>query len=606
MNNQISFRTWFSECRMAGLPVFFDGGMGTMLQAAADKRKGLYYKTPEELNIKHPDVIKEIHLAYLKAGANIITTNTFGATAIKMKRAEVSWDEAVREGVKIAREAVDEINDDVQHWVAFDMSSTGHLIEPFIQDISFDEVYKNYADAAIIAEKAGADIALVETMSSLYETKAAVLAIKENTSLPVIVSLTFQKGIEDKPIRMLSGADIQTAISYIEALSPDIIGWNCGSGLDEAEKISAAFCSFARLPVLVQPNAGAPQVEEKADGSSVVHYLVGPAEFAKAQLKHRQMGAAALGGCCGTRPEHIAEMVKQCNNDYSDNNSSPPLAGGAGGGVPRHTYITSGRASVEIGGSAGPVIIGERINPTNRQDLQDALTSGDLDMLQDDADEQIDAGAAILDINLGMPGIDEAKRMKQVISMLQETIKTPLSIDSADPAVLESALRYYNGKALINSVNGKEACLNAVLPIAAKYGGALVALTLDDKGIPQKAEERLAIADSIIEKAGRYGIVPQDILIDCLVLPLIDEANSPMEIIKALKLVKEKYGRLGVKTILGISNISFGMPNREALNASFLTLALDAGLDAAIINPLSKEVMAAFTNWKLLRKTLIK
>jgi 5-methyltetrahydrofolate--homocysteine methyltransferase len=434
--------------------------------------------------------------------------------------------------------------------------------------------------------------------------------VKENTSLPVIVTVTFAGSIIEDISHTLTGADPLTALTYLEALRPDAIGWNCGGGLEEAARITRSFCNAARLPVLVQPNAGIPA---QVEGRPV--FPVDPAEFAAAQRLHRDMGAALLGGCCGTTPAHISAMVRAL---HPWDERMEKEGGGCCGIDPRYsvelfssigravnklrkkppvpitsvppTRITSGSACVEIGGKAGPVIIGERINPTGKKRLQQALRDADWNYVLDEAASQIAAGAAVLDVNAGLPGIDEEAVMVTLVELLQRTFPVPLQIDTGDPRVLEAALRVYNGKALVNSVNGKQSVMDAVFPLAAKYGGAVVALCLDDDGIPPTAEERLAIAGRIIAEAAKYGIPPADILVDTLTLPVSAEAAAARETLRALSLVKERFGGAGVKTILGVSNVSFGLPGRELINARFFAQALAAGLDAAIANPLSAEM----------------
>jgi 5-methyltetrahydrofolate--homocysteine methyltransferase len=587
-----SFRDFFKKRIDAGLPLILDGGMGTMIQAAladlATQGSALpAYSTPDELNVKQPDIIKAIHRAYLEAGSDILTTNTFGATPIKMKRSGVKAVDAVKAGVQIAREACSELAPGLEspRFVAFDIGPTGKLLEP-LGDLSFDEAYDNFAEVARAAESAGADLVIIETMSDLYELKAAALAVKGNTSLPFFASATFQQNL-----RTLTGADAETAATYLEALRPLALGWNCGGSLEDAKKLVAEFCRCSRFPVLAQPNAGLPHIIE---GKTV--YKVEAAEFAAAQVEHYRLGALVLGGCCGTTPAHIQAMKEALEKEAAAHRPSAPLPAPA-------TRICSGALSVEIGGANGPVIIGERINPTGKKRFKEALLAGDAsDYIMDEAEAQIDAGAQILDLNVGVPGLDEAAVMEESVLMLQETIKTPLQIDSSDAKVLEAAMRRYNGKPLVNSVNGKRAVMDVVFPLVAKYGGAVVALCLDDGGIPPTAEGRLAIADTLIKEAARYDIPPNDIVIDTLTLSASapPEGGTALETVRAIALIKAKYGAQGIKTGLGVSNVSFGLPKREAINSAFFAMALSAGLDACIINPLSREMMQVWRSYRAL------
>ena len=578
----MNFRDFLQEHIRNHEPVFFDGGMGTIIQTLQAKEKvplvdfelkeEVHYHAPDELSITAPELIKAIHSAYLKAGANIITTNSFGATPIKLEESSYNTEEIIDAAVRNAKEAIAKSGS--QAFVALDVSSSGKLLEP-MGPLTFDQAYENYKTTMIAGEKAGADLVLVETMSDLYETKAAVLAARENTNLPVIVSATFQNNL-----RTLTGADPLTAIVYLESMGVEAAGFNCGGSLADAAKITETMADYASVPLLVQPNAGLPVVE-----NGKTFFKVKPEEFAEAQAANFKTGALILGGCCGTTPSHIQAMVKAVNKIKADKIERNHK-------LQNHTIISSYNECVDIGSPEnGPVIIGERINPTGKKKFKQALIDKNMQYIIDEASSQINAGAHILDVNVGLPGIDEQQMMVDSVKLLQSSFRIPLQIDSSEPPVLEKALRYYNGKALINSVNGKKHVMEAVFPIVKKYGGSVVALALDENGIPPTAEERLAIADLIFKTAESYGIPKKDIVIDSLTLTISSQQKEARETLRTIQLVKQKHG---CKTVLGVSNISFGLPRREIINSHFFTQALAAGLDACIINPLSQDMMAAF------------
>ena len=580
----MNFRDFLQEHKDRLEPVFFDGGMGTIIQTlqAKDKvpfvdfelKEEVHYHAPDELSITAPELIKAIHSAYLKAGADIITTNSFGATPIKLEESEYGTEEIIEAAVRNAKEAI--AKSGRKAFVALDVSSSGKLLEP-MGPLTFDEAYENYKVTMIAGEKAGADLVLVETMSDLYETKAAVLAARENTNLPVIVSATFQNNL-----RTLTGADPLTAIVYLESMGVEAAGFNCGGSLADAAKITQTMADYASVPLLVQPNAGLPVVE---NGKTI--FKVKPEEFAAAQVSNFKTGALILGGCCGTTPSHIDAMVRAVNSIKDDKTQIEKNHR-----LQSHNIITSYNECVDIGSPEnGPVIIGERINPTGKKKFKQALLDKNMQYIIDEASSQINAGAHILDVNVGLPGIDEQQMMVDAVKLLQSSFRIPLQIDSSEPPVLEKALRYYNGKALINSVNGKKHVMEAVFPIVKKYGGSVVALALDENGIPPTAEERLAIADRIFATAKSYGIPARDIVIDSLTLTISSQQKEARETLRTIQLVKQKHG---CKTVLGVSNISFGLPRREIINSHFFTQALAAGLDACIINPLSQDMMAAF------------
>ena len=437
--------------------------------------------------------------------------------------------------------------------------------------------------AALIAEKAGADLAIIETMSDLYEVKAAVLAIQENTKLPVVTTMTFQSNL-----RTLTGADVLTCVTYLESLHVDVLGFNCGGSLDEDEKLADEFCRYAHLPVLSQPNAGLPVV---VNGKDV--FKVEPEEFSESQLKNFAKGVSLLGGCCGTTPGHIkavADKIKSKGLKISDADRS----------LENNTYICSYNKAIQVGGSAGPRIIGERINPTGKKKCKEALQNKDMNFILSEAESQINGGAHILDVNTGLPGIDESEMMTLAVKTIQAAFNTPLQLDSSEDKVLEHALRYYNGKALVNSVNGKQEVMDKVLPLIKHYGGSLVALCIDEDGIAPTAEGRVRVAEKIIAEAARYGIPVRDIFIDTLTLTVSSEQKAALETVRAIRILKEKYGSQGIQFVLGVSNISFGLPRRDIINSRFFELALDAGLTAAIINPASQPMMDSYRAYRSL------
>lgn len=539
--------------------MFFDGAMGTMLQQAGLQAG----EKPEEWNFTRPETIQEIHTAYLRAGCQIISSNTFGANSIKMGECA---GEAVARGVTLARQAVDQWGRP-NCYVACDIGPTGKLLQP-IGDLSFQEAYDAFAQMVREGEKAGADLILLETFSDTLEIKAALLAAKENSKLPVAATMIF-----DAQGKLLTGADIPGVVALLEGLGADAIGMNCGLGPDQFEMLLPAFLEYSSLPVIVNPNAGIPRTE---NGQTV--FDVPPETYAASMERMARRGARLLGGCCGTTPAHLEAMVKICRD-------LPPL--------PviqkKRTLVSSYSKTVEIGEK--PVIIGERINPTGKKLMKQALREKDLTYVVREGLMQKDHGAHILDVNVGLPEIDEKEMMDRVLFDLQSVIDLPLQIDSSSPQVLESALRAYNGKAMINSVSGKRESMEAVFPLVAKYGGVVVALTLDENGIPETAEGRLAIAEKIVSTAASYGIQPKDIVVDALTMTVSSSKDAAKVTLEAVGLIKEK---LGVRTILGVSNVSFGLPQREILNAGFYTLALYRGLDAAIINPASEAMMRAY------------
>ncbi|MBQ0167177.1 MAG: homocysteine S-methyltransferase family protein [Treponema sp.] len=578
----MSFNEFLAHHAETRTPVFFDGGMGTMIQASGVTD----YHVPEELNITHADVIADIHRQYAEAGADIITTNTFGATPIKLKGAKCSPKETIAAAVANARKGIADAGKTGLCFVAFDIGPTGYLLEPS-GTLPFEDAVSAFAAAAKAGEAAGADLAIIETMSDLYETKAAILAVKENTNLPIIATVTFQDSR-----RMLSGADVASAVTTLESLGVSAIGLNCGVSLADAAALTEEFLSYASVPVIVQPNAGLPVVE---NGRTV--FKVTPEEFGRAQAENFKKGALILGGCCGTTPAHIAAVKAELGDGSLVTQTQREPGDGS---LVHRTFVSSGTTAVQIGDEAGAVIIGERINPTGKKKCKAALLEGDMQFVLNEAESQLNAGASILDVNVGLPGIDETAVMTQVVKLLQKTFLCPLQIDSSEPAVLESAMRAYNGKPLVNSVNGKQAVMDAVFPLVKKYGGAVVALCLDESGIPPTAEGRLAIAKKIVAEAATYGIKKSDIVLDMLTLTVSSQQKEAAETLRGIQLIKADPELAGVKTVLGVSNISFGLPRRDIVNSHFFSMALNAGLDACIINPLSAPMMEAYDTYRII------
>lgn len=577
------FRKFLQDSISNRTPVFFDGGMGTMIQ----KTGVVGYSIPEDLNFYHPEIIKDIHRQYLEAGSNVITANSFGANPIKIEEGRFTTEEYITEAIKLQKEVIEEFEKahpetKGSHFCSWDSGQIGKLLEP-MGPMTFDEAYEAYKECALIAEKSGADLAIIETQSTLYEVKAAILAIQENTKLPIVATMTFQENL-----RTLTGADVLTCVTYLESLHVDVIGFNCGGSLEEDEKLAEQFCAYAHIPVLSQPNAGLPVV---INGKDV--FKVEPEEFSESQLRNFSKGISLLGGCCGTTPAHIKAVIDKIkkgnltiqNADKTNENN---------------TYICSYNLALQVGGSVGPRIIGERINPTGKKKCKEALQNKDMNFILSEAESQINGGAHILDVNTGLPGIDESEMMTLAVKTIQAAFNTPLQLDSSEDKVLEHALRYYNGKALVNSVNGKQEVMDKVLPLIKHYGGSLVALCIDEDGIAPTAEGRVAVAEKIIREASKYGIPVRDIFIDTLTLTVSSEQKAALETVRAIRILKEKYGSQGIQFVLGVSNISFGLPRRDIINSRFFELALDAGLSAAIINPASQPMMESYRAYRTL------
>jgi 5-methyltetrahydrofolate--homocysteine methyltransferase len=529
--------------------VLFDGAMGTQLQ-----NKGLRLgEVPEVLNIEQGDTIVEIHKEYIEAGSNVVTTNTFGANEKKLEATNYSVEEIIDAAVKAAKKAIG--NKEI--FAALDIGPIGELVEP-MGKLTFDEAYEIFKRQVVQGEKSGADLILIETMTDLYEMKAALLAAKENTNLPVLATMSFEKDH-----RTFTGCLPSSMALTLEGLGADGIGINCSLGPKEIRPIVEELMNWTNLPVLVQANAGLPSV---IDGKT--HYEIGPEEYSDDVLAFIGMGVSLLGGCCGTSPEYIREIKKKINRLTKVERSEQKF----------HALCTpSNTVLVE-----GVKVIGERINPTGKKMLKEALKNSDMDFVLKQGVSQVEAGAEILDVNVGLREIDQKEMMIKVVKGLHAVTNAPLQIDSSDRDVIEAGLRYTNGKAIVNSVNGEDEVLERILPLVKKYGAAVVGLTLDERGIPNNALDRFKIAEKILNKAMEFGIKKEDVYIDTLTLTCSAQQKEVAETIKTLTMVKEK---LGLKTVLGVSNISFGMPNRPLINETFLAIAMAAGLDLPIINP---------------------
>ena len=539
--------------------ILFDGAMGTVLQQRGLKAGDV----PEKLNIEKAKEIVDIHKSYLQAGAEILTTNTFGANALKMEETNYSVEDVISAAVENARQAVNETG--LEAAVALDMGPLGELLEP-MGSLSFDEAYKLYRQQVLVGVESGADLIHIETIADLYEARAAVLAAKENSSLPIFCTLTFE---EDG--RTFTGGSIRSMISVLEGLGVDGIGLNCSLGPAKLEPLVEEVLKYSQLPVVLQANAGLPVVE---DGETV--FKISPEEYYEPLGRLYNKGLAVVGGCCGTNEEFISLIAENLKNKKVKERE-----------IKKESLVCSPSKHVNL---ADVNVVGERINPTGKAAFKDALRNGDLDYILKVAVEEVDAGADILDVNLGLPDIDEKEMMVKVNKELQGILDIPLQIDSSDPEVIEKALRYYNGIAIVNSVNGEAEVLNKTLPSVKKYGAAVIGLTMDDEGIPDTAEGRFAIAERIVNQAAEYGISRDKIIIDCLTLTASAQQEGVKETLKALKMVKEK---LGVKTTLGVSNVSFGLPARPILNRTFLAMALYQGLNLPIIDPNDSEMMSA-------------
>ena len=542
--------------------VFCDGGLGSLLQ-----EKGLPQGVlPETWNITNPEVLIDIHKEYLNAGADIINANTFGANRFKFDNLE----EIITSGIKNAKRAVSEVGKEA--YVALDIGSCGKLLKP-MGTLDFLDAVDVFAEIVKIGAKAGADLVLIETMSDTYELKAAVLAAKENCDLPVFATVIF-----DESEKMLTGATPEAVVALLEGLNVDAIGINCGLGPKQMKPIFDRLAACASVPLIVNPNAGLPRTE---NGRTV--YDVGPDEFADDMEEIVNKGAWVIGGCCGTTPAHIKAIWDRCKEISPIPVEDKDI-----------TFVSSYSHAVEIGKI--PVIIGERINPTGKSKFKQALREHNMTYILEEGTRQADSGAHILDVNVGLPEIDEVEMMKDTVYELQSILDLPLQIDTTNTEAMEIAMRIYNGKPMVNSVNGKKEVMEQVFPLVKKYGGVVVALCLDEDGIPNTAEGRLKIADKIYKTAAEYGIKAKDIVVDALTMTMSTDNESANITLDTVRAIKKQGGR----TVLGVSNISFGLPQRELITASFFTMALSAGLSAGIINPNAKAMMQAYDTYMVL------
>lgn len=548
--------------------VYLDGGMGTLLQKSGLQPGEL----PERWNISHPEVIKELHKSYYDSGSNIVNTNTFGANSLKFDADELS--EIIYHAVKNADEARKASSGKQEKFIALDVGPTGKLLKP-LGDLDFEDAVKAFAEVISLGVKYGVDLITIETMNDSYETKAAVLAAKENSDLPIIVTNAYGENG-----RLMTGADPAVMAAMLEGMGVDAIGANCSLGPKQLMGVMDELLKYCSVPVAFKPNAGLP----KSDGK-VTYYDVDAEEFAQDIKLAVANGVRIVGGCCGTTPEYI-KKVCELTRDMRPKE------------IEKKTYsvCTSYNKAVFFGEK--PILIGERINPTGKKRFKQALLENDIGYILQEAVNQQAKGVHVLDVNVGLPGIDEAQMLTNSVCELQCVTDLPLQIDSSDPVAMESALRRYNGKAMINSVNGKEENLNAIFPLVKKYGGFVVALTLDEKGIPSTVDGRMKIARKILLTAALYGINKKDIIFDPLAMTV---SADKMSAVTTLETVKKITEQLSCNTSLGVSNVSFGLPSRDLVNAAFFTTAMENGLSAAIMNPYSERMMEAYYSFNVVK-----
>ena len=548
--------------------VYLDGGMGTLLQKSGLQPGEL----PEHWNISHPEVIQEIHKSYYDSGSNIVNTNTFGANTLKFGTDEL--DEIICHAVKNAEEAKNASSGTQEKFIALDIGPTGKLLKP-LGDLDFEDAVKIFAETVKLGVKYGVDLITIETMNDSYETKAAVLAAKENSDLPIIVTNAYGENG-----RLMTGADPAVMAAMFEGMGVDAIGANCSLGPKQLMGVMDELLKYCSVPVAFKPNAGLP----KSDGK-LTYYDVDAEEFAQDIRLAVENGVRIVGGCCGTTPEYIKKVCELTRGMEPKE-------------IEKKTYsvCTSYNKAVFFGKK--PILIGERINPTGKKRFKQALLENDIGYILQEAVNQQAKGVHVLDVNVGLPGIDEAQMLTNSVCELQCVTDLPLQIDSSDPVAMESALRRYNGKAMINSVNGKEENMNAIFPLVKKYGGFVVALTLDEKGIPSTVEGRMKIARKILLNAALYGINKKDIIFDPLAMTV---SADKMSAVTTLETVKKITEQLGCNTSLGVSNVSFGLPSRELVNAAFFTTAMENGLSAAIMNPYSARMMEAYYSFNVVK-----
>lgn len=540
--------------------VYLDGGMGTLLQA-----KGLRPgELPERWNISHPDIITKIHTDYYNAGSNIVSTNTFGANILKYDIQELT--QIVHSAIDNVRSAMALSTSPQPKWVALDVGPIGRMLKPY-GEVSFDEAVEIFATTVRIGVEYGVDLVFVETMNDSYETKAAVVAVKENCDLPLFVSNAYSD--DDK---LMTGATPEAMVAMLEGLGVDAIGVNCSYGPTKTAKVIEEYLKYASIPVIMKPNAGLPTV---VDGETI--FDLSAEDFGREVARCVESGVRICGGCCGTTPEYIAQLVK-CTKGVEPK----PIT------HKNRTVVSSYTHAVEV--ASLPILIGERINPTGKPRFKEALRNGDMDYILSEGISQQDKGVHILDVNVGLPEIDEADMLERVVGELQSVIDLPLQIDTSSVSAMARALRIYNGKPLLNSVNGKQESMDSIFPLAKKYGAVIIALTLDEDGIPATAEGRVQIARKIIDNASRWGIAKEDIVFDPLAMTVSADSRAGVQTLRAVRMLRD----MGFHVSLGVSNVSFGLPNRDLINSTYFTMALQEGLSMAILNPNSIDMMRAY------------
>ena len=548
--------------------LILDGAMGTMLQA-----RGLQAgELPERWNLSRPEEITAIHRAYFDAGSNVVCANTFGANRLKFGPDEL--EALIRAAVENAEKAREQSTGGQEKFIALDLGPCGKLLRPY-GDLDFEDAVAVYAETVRIGAASGADLVMIETMNDSYDTKAAVLAVKENCGLPLFVSNAY--GADGK---LMTGASPEAMAAMLEGLGADVIGMNCSLGPDALAETAGRLLEAAAVPVMMKPNAGLPRVE---DGRTV--YDVGPEAFAASMKRMVELGVRAIGGCCGTSPEYIRRLREACGDAPVFRTVKP------------RSVVASYTKAIELG--KAPVLVGERINPTGKKRFREALQSGDIAYVLGEAVRQQEAGAHMLDVNVGAPGIDEKATLVRVTEEVQAVCDLPLQLDTADPAAMEAALRRYNGKAMINSVNGKRESMEAVFPLAKKYGGVVVALTLDENGIPETADGRVEIAERILREALKAGLKKEDLIFDPLTMAVSADPKAAKVTLEALRRIRRE---LGCPVVLGVSNVSFGLPQREVIGSAFFLAALGAGLSAAIMNPCAEKMMTAWRSYAALNE----
>lgn len=544
--------------------LYLDGAMGTLLQAQGLKSGEL----PERWNITHSDIVKKIHLDYYNAGSNVVSANTFGANILKFDETEL--EEIIKAAVENVKYARDESCGMQEKWIALDIGPSGRMLAPY-GDFDFEDAVETFAKTVRLGVKYGVDVIFIQTMNDSYETKAALLAAKENSDLPVFVSNAFS---EDG--KLMTGADPFAMIAMLEGMGADAIGINCSLGPKALGGVVREYIKYSSTPIILKPNAGLPK---SVDGKTV--FDVDSIEFSNEIAQLVKEGVGIIGGCCGTTPEYIKKLVA-----VTKDITAVPVT------QKNISCVSSYTHAVEFGKK--PVLIGERINPTGKKRFKEALKSNDIDYILKEGIAQQEKGVGVLDVNVGLPEIDEVEMLKTAVCELQAIIDVPLQIDTSDTTAMEAALRRYNGKAMINSVNGKKESMEAVFPLVKKYGGFVVALTLDEGGIPDRAEDRLRIAKSILLEAEKYGISKKDLIFDPLALTISADNRAGLETLRAVEMITDE---LGCNTSLGVSNVSFGLPRRDIINSGFFTLAMGRGLSAAIMNPYSQQMMQAYYSY---------